>query len=57
MFSDYERCSSFGDSNVCKRAWGIAHTNGGIQFAFTDASVRNIPVGIDMQVFAATAAE
>jgi len=55
MFSDYDRCVQFGDSNPCKRAWGTAHTNGGIQFAYADASVHNIPVGIDMQVFAAMA--
>ena len=55
MFSDYERCVQFGDSNACKRAWGTAHINGGIQFSFTDGSVRSIPPSIDMQVFAAMA--
>jgi hypothetical protein len=55
MFSDYDRCVSFGDSNPCKRAWGTAHVNGGIQFAFSDGSVHTMPVDIDMQVFAAHA--
>ena len=55
MFSDYERCVQFGDSNPCKRAWGTAHINGGIQFAYTDGAVRSIPPSVDMQVFAAMA--
>lgn len=55
MFSDYDRCVQFGDSNPCKRAWGTAHTNGGIQFAFSDGHVSNISPSIDMQAFAAAA--
>lgn len=55
MFSDYDRCVQFGDSNPCKRAWGTAHTNGGIQFAKADGSVSSIPPSVDMQVFAAMA--
>jgi prepilin-type processing-associated H-X9-DG protein len=55
MFSDYDRCVQFGDSNPCKRAWGTAHSNGTIQFAYTDGHVSSIPPSVDMQAFAAAA--
>ncbi len=55
MFSDYDRCVALGDSNPCKRAWGTAHTAGGIQFAYADGSVHSIPPSVDMQIFAAMA--
>ncbi len=55
MFSDYDRCVQFGDSNVCKRAWGTAHVNGTIQFAHADGSVTGYPPNVDMQAFAAAA--
>ena len=56
MFSDYDRCVQAGsDSNPCKRAWGTAHTNGGIQFAYTDGHVSNVPPSVDMIAFASAA--
>lgn len=55
MFSNYEQCRKFGEENVCKRAWGTAHTNGSIMFAFVDGSVRAIEAATDMNVFAAQA--
>ena len=57
MLSDYTRCvevGGVGDSNPCKRAWGTLH-QAGIQFAYCDGSVHNIPFAIDMEVFASMA--
>lgn len=56
MYSNYERCSDSGiDQNICKRAWGTAHTNGGIQFVFVDGHVSAFNQGDDVFVFAAQA--
>ena len=56
MFSNYERCNASGiNGNICKRAWGTAHVNGGIQFVFVDGHVSTFNQGDDVFVFAAQA--
>jgi prepilin-type processing-associated H-X9-DG protein len=52
MIADFDKCTitppTTNGSNQCKRAWGSFHSNGIINFAMGDGSVRSISPTIDM---------
>jgi prepilin-type N-terminal cleavage/methylation domain-containing protein/prepilin-type processing-associated H-X9-DG protein len=50
LIADFTLCSSTapGGSNQCKRAWGSFHTQGTLNFAMCDGSVRSFSTSVDM---------
>jgi prepilin-type N-terminal cleavage/methylation domain-containing protein/prepilin-type processing-associated H-X9-DG protein len=56
LIDDYDRCVAIGgqsDENACKRAFATFHTNGNINFAFCDGSVRGISPNINLDTYVA----
>jgi len=57
LLGDYEACKQAGGTGTslpCRRGWGSFH-NEVVQFVFCDASVRPIPIAVDMQALTAMA--
>ena len=53
LIPDYNRCAAQGDSNPCKRAWGMFHAGGAINFLKADGAVIGISPNIDMTIWMA----
>jgi hypothetical protein len=50
LIADWNTCNNLppGGSNQCKRAWGSFHTQGNLNFALCDGSVRSFSTTVDM---------